>query len=218
MSRQALGLLLSLLQQIQHVDSGVWSGGPPQLDSADRHRLVSPCPGGTNTSFYPVGFYPAIDAVTHQQPAELDLFYRALNDEQAASGINYMRQLFTIGQPAGPTPLPYEFASGGDGRVNLSRWNSTLFGVWNRLLTHAAARGVVVQICVLDAWHNKEIVTDFDRVHGPFGLKYDFYFGGRNVNGVNASTPEQWVDPSQPVFAHQKALVAKVLRMHYVAI
>jgi hypothetical protein len=203
-------LLLSLL--LQNADSGnAWSGGPPQVDPADRHRLVWAGSGGANTSFYPVGFYPAIDAVTHQQPAELDLFHRALNDMHAQAGINYMRQLFTIGQPAGPTPLPYQLIGGSSNVVNLSRWNPTLFSVWNRLLAHAAARGVVVQICILDAWHNKQMVTDFDRVHGPFGLKYDFYFGGRNVNDVNASTPEDWVDPSQPVFATQKALVAKVV-------
>jgi hypothetical protein len=176
-----LPLLLQLLVQRVGGSGEVWSGGAYlqlQVDPADSHRLVSQAAsprggrGNATTPFYPVGFYPAIDAVTHQQPAELDSFYRALNDQQSASGINYMRQLFTIGQPAGPTPLPYERASRGDGRVNLTRFNTTLFGVWDRLLSHAAARGVVVQICILDAWHNKQLVTDPDPVEGPFGLKY----------------------------------------------
>lgn len=41
--------------------------------------------------------------------------------------------------------------------------------------------------------------------------RYDFYAGSNNINGINASAPEEWVDPDHPVFAVQKALVVKAV-------
>lgn len=196
-----------------------WRGGPPAVDPQDPHFLVAPPLNATAAgaemlelpSYYPVGYYPCIDGVIHQDPSQLESFYQLLIDRQVASGVNYMRQVLSMGQPADASSLPYELAAPGSQRVDLTRFNQAHFDLWDRVLSYAARHGVVVQLILLDAWHNKKWVVETDSTMS-WGLKYDFYVGSNNVNGVNASTPQQWVDPRHPVFAVQKALVDKAVR------
>ena len=195
-----------------NVTTSPWGGGPPAVDPQDPHFLVSPSLNGTQlASFYPVGYYPCIDGVVHQDPGQLEAFYQLLIDQQVASGVNYMRQVLSMGQPADASSLPYEFAVADSQRVDLRRFNQTHFAFWDRVLSYAAQHGVVVQLILLDAWHNKKWLVETDATMS-WGLKYDFYVGRNNVNGINASTPQQWVDPAHPVFAVQQALLHKAVQ------
>ena len=68
-----------------------------------------------------------------------------------------------------------------------------------------------MELTILDTWHNKKWIEKTDDQGNVWGMKYDFYDGQNNIQGVNASTTEGWVDPSGPAFAYQKALVQKVV-------
>lgn len=79
------------------------------IDPSDPHRLY-----WKNETFYPVGYYPCIDCFIHQRnPAQQQAFWQAMLDQQERFGINYMRQVFTMGQPAGASLLPYELTGPG---------------------------------------------------------------------------------------------------------
>eukprot|EP00041_Stephanoeca_diplocostata_P014374 m.260353 g.260353 ORF g.260353 m.260353 type:complete len:323 (-) comp19678_c0_seq8:243-1211(-) len=67
----------------------------------------------------------------------------------------------------------------------------------------------------MDTWHNKQWIENKDIVRNvTWGLKYDFYNGENNINNVNASTSQNWVNASHDssVYQAQANLVRHVVQ------
>ena len=206
--RRLLATLAAAAAWMQHHASSAaaspWGGGPPAVDPHDPHFLVSPSLNGTQLAgFYPVGYYPCIDGVVHQDsPGQLEAFYQLLIDQQVASGVNYMRQVLSMGQPADASSLPYEFAAPDSQRVDLSRFNQTHFAFWDRVLSYAARHGVVVQLILLDAWHNKKWLVETDATMSwsvPLHFRLSHSFLHKNLKspcGAGASSTTSTSGPT----------------------
>lgn len=183
----------------------------PTVHPQDPHRLAR---GGQ--TWYPVGYYPAIGTLTGETHAGTD-YYVQLIDKLSANRINYFRNVFTMGQPYGESSIPYQRTGPGsaaDGRpkVDLESFDSGHFDHWDDIVSYAQAHDVVLQISILDFWHNKAwIAEDGGDVEHEWGLKHDFYQGANNINGIDVTTSSEWVDPSHPVFEVQKALIAQTI-------
>lgn len=183
----------------------------PRVHPNDPHRLWR-----NGATWYPAGYYPAIGALTSDQQDYVN-YYKVLIDKQAANRIDYFRNVFTMGQQYGDSTIPYARTGPGnaaDGRpkYNLSQFNQAHFTYWRNVVSYARTKGVVIQISIMDFWHNKAWIAESNGdIQHEWGLKYDFYQGANNVNGIDVQTGAQWVDPSHPVFAVQKALVEKVI-------
>jgi len=183
--------------------------GPPRIHPDDSHRFE-----WAGETWYAVGYYPAIGTLTNDADGG---FHRDLIDRLAASGINYFRNVFTMGQQIGDSRIPYRRTGPGvaaDGRpkYDLSQFDAAHFDYWRNVVSYARDRGVVIQITLLDAWHVKRWVTSpHSDILREWGLKYDFYQGANNINGVDVTMPEQWIDPTHPVFETQKALISRVI-------
>jgi len=169
------------------------------------------------TPWHPVGYYPAIGSLTADQ-TDYENYYRLLIDRQAEHGINYFRNVFTMGQPFGQAMTVYQrtgpgLAADGRPRFDLTRFNEEYFAYWRRVVEYARARGVVVQLCLLDSWHNKRwVVEDGGDEQHQWGMKYDFYQGANNINGLSVADRFEWHDPGHPVFAYQSALIWAVVQ------
>lgn len=183
----------------------------PRPHPDDPHRFQI-----AGQTWVPVGYYPSIGALTSDQQDYVN-YYKNLIDKQAAHGINYFRNVFTMGQQYGTSTIPYKrpgpgVAADGRPKFDLTQFNQAHFDYWRNIVSHARSKGVVVQICILDAWHNKALVVEDngDSQH-EWGMKYDFYYGGNNVNGIDTPTLAQWTSTTHPVFNYHKALVRKLI-------
>ena len=184
---------------------------PPLLHPTDPHRFAL---GGQ--AWYPAGYYPAIGTLTSDQ-TNYTQYYKDLIDKLAAQGLSYFRNVLTMGQQFGSSIIPYQRPGPGtaaDGRpkYDITKLNQAHFDYWRDVVTYARSKGIVVQITILDCWHNKKWITEASTdIQREWGLKYDFYQGANNVNGIDVAAPADFVDPTHPVFAIQKALVEKAV-------
>ncbi len=187
------------------------SQGIPSIHPEDPHRLQR-----DGQTWYPVGYYPALGALTTDQN-DYATYYKTLLDTLARHEINYLRNAFTMGQQYGNAIVPYQRTGPGtaaDGRpkYDLSQFNQAHFDYWFDVVSYANKKNIVVQIPLLDFWHNSRWVIE--KTGDPtreWGLKYDFYQGRNNINGVDVNTHGEWLDPADPVFEYQKALIAKAI-------
>ncbi len=178
----------------------------PGIHPTDRRRFTL-----NGAPWYPVGYYPSVGALTSDQ-SDFVNYYKVLIDRQAANGVNYFRAAFTMGQPYGNATLPYlrtgpGLAVDGKPKFDLSRFNEAHFDYWRNVVSYAQQKGVVIQLCIFDFWHAQKWITE-----GNWGLKWDFYQGANNINGVNVTTPAEWLNRSHPVFPYQRALAEKVVQ------
>jgi hypothetical protein len=182
----------------------------PIINRVDSHRLER-----DSEAWYPVGYYPAIGTLVldRTDPGYVTTFIDKLFDNK----LNYFRNVFTMGQQIGDSSIPYlrtgpDNAADGRPKYDLEQFNQAHFDRWLDIVSHAGTRDVVVQIPIFDLWHNKTWITSpHDDVTREWGLKYDFYQGANNINGVDVTTPAEWVDPAHPVFDIQKALIEKTI-------
>lgn len=128
-----------------------------RLDPDDPHRFIA---GGE--PLFLVGTYPSIAALTGESP-DLDAYYRSFIDKLEESGLNYFRQVFTMGQPFGDYIVPYERTGPGDAadgrpRFDLGRLDEGFFEHWRRVVEYARNAGVVVLVTIFDTWHNEDWV------------------------------------------------------------
>ncbi|MFH1436813.1 MAG: hypothetical protein ABIJ56_13990 [Pseudomonadota bacterium] len=182
-----------------------------RLDPDDPHRFIA---GGE--PLFLVGTYPSIAALTGESP-DLDTYYRNFIDRLEAGGLNYFRQVFTMGQPFGEYLVPYERTGPGDAadgrpRFDLERFDEGFFEHWRRVVEYAQDAGVVVQVTIFDTWHNKEwVVEDGGAPDRIWGMQYDFYSGGNNVSGIDTPNVNAWTNPDNPAFGIQQDLVRRAV-------
>ncbi|MFV2044905.1 MAG: hypothetical protein ACC700_16925, partial [Anaerolineales bacterium] len=183
----------------------------PQIDLSDPHRFSL---GGN--PWYPIGYYPSVAALTIDQ-TDYENYYKNLIDLLAANGLNYFRNVFTMGQPYAEAMAPYVRTGPGtaaDGRAkfDLGQFNQAYFDYWRNVATYAQSKGVVVQLTIFDNWHNKAwVVEDNGDSQHEWGMKYDFYSGANNVNGVDTANLGDWTNPAHAVYPVQQALIRKVV-------
>jgi hypothetical protein len=178
----------------------------PSIDPQDPRWFV-----WKGKHWYPVGYYPNIAAFTADQ-TDYEEFYRTLIDTLAANNINYLRNVFSMGQPFGEAMIVYQRTGPGkaaDGmpKVDLTRFNQEYFDYWRKVIEYAGTKEMVVQLVLFDNWHNKKWVVSESRSGNIWGMKYDFYAGENNANGIDAGDLSDWHDIRHPVYEHQKALV-----------
>lgn len=184
--------------------------GLPGIDPGDPHRFVM-----DGQPWYPSGYYPNIAALTHDQ-TDYDGYYKNLIDKLAANRINYMRAVFNMGQPYNNAMDIYQRtgpgnAADGKPKFDLTKFNQNYFDYWRKVITYARSKGIVVQLVLFDSWHNKQTVA-WDNGGGlVWGMKFDFYNGTNNINGLNAATVSDWHSPSHPVFDYQKEVIRKAV-------
>ena len=183
---------------------------PPAIHTADPHRLAV---GGA--TFTVAGYYPSVGAFNSDTGDHT--LYRRMIDAMADRGINYFRIAMNMGQPYGSGMDPYLRVGPGrstDGRpkFDLTQFNQTFFDYWRQVVLYARARGLVVQLCIMDGWHAKDDIVEENL--GDFltwGLRFDYYFAANNVNGVSVSQTEDLYDPNGAAFGYQQALIRKTV-------
>jgi uncharacterized protein (TIGR03437 family) len=181
----------------------------PRIHPADPHRLTI---GGA--TWYISGYYPTLGALSTDQT---DLtYYRPLLDTLASNGINYLRLVLDMGQPFGDA-MPVYIRTGpgtaADGRpaVDLNQFNQPFFDYWRSVVQYAQSKGLVIQVCMLDEWHSTAMVVEDDGPRKVWGLQFDYFYAGNNVNGVNITSRDDLLNPANSVFAHQQALARKIV-------
>ena len=179
---------------------------PPQVHPEDPLRFAV-----DGRTWFAAGYYPALGTFSSREAVD-GRYYVEYLDKLAAHGLNYSRMVFTMGQGVVDASFPYvrtgfRRAADGGRRFDLDRFDEAHFAYWREVLGYAQAKGVVVQLVIFDAWHNR-----LWRVGGgDWGMAYDFYSGANNVNGADARAFADWIRTSGPVFEAQVALVEKVV-------
>jgi uncharacterized protein (TIGR03437 family) len=185
-------------------------GDVPRLHPSDPHRLAI---GGATWTI--AGYYPSLGAFTTDN-TDYTLYQRMI-DRMAANGINYFRIAFTMGQPFGDAINVYRRTGPGnalDGRpkFDLTQFDQGYFDYWRSIVQYARSKGIVVQLCMLDMWHDaKDVVEDDGGPNRTWGLRYDYYFNENNINGVNVASTKDLSNPLHPVFGYQQALLRKIV-------
>jgi uncharacterized protein (TIGR03437 family) len=182
----------------------------PRLHPSDPHRLAI---GGDTWTI--AGYYPSLGAFTTDN-TDYSLYQRMI-DRMAANGINYFRVAFTMGQPIGNSINVYRRTGPGnaqDGRpkFDLTQFDQSYFDYWRAVVQYAQAKGIVVQLCMLDMWHASANVVENDG--GPthtWGLKYDYYYNANNINGLSVSSTKDLSNPANAVYGYQQALLRKIV-------
>ncbi|MHC4445723.1 MAG: PKD domain-containing protein [Planctomycetota bacterium] len=185
--------------------------GTPQIDPLDPHRFIV-----DGQQWYPSGSYPNLAALTVRTDGlSLTTYHQTLHNKLQANGLNYYRCVFTFGQPYAGSKnaetLPYNRSStpgaaDGGNKFDLSSWNAAHFTYWRNVVEDAGNKGLVVQFCILESWH----INKWDH-GGGWGLKYDFYIGQNNINGLDVGTEANWHSTTHAVYDYQKAIVRKVV-------
>jgi hypothetical protein len=191
-------------EEMEALRSGV------SIDPADPRRFLY-----NGQPWYPVGYYPRIGALTADQ-TDYENYYRLLIDTLTSHRINYLRNVFNMGQPFGDAMTVYVRtgpgnAADGGPKVDLEQLNPEYFAYWRRVIEYAGERDMVVQLTIFDSWHNKLEIVHENAPGRVWGMRYDYYHGDNNINGIRANTPERWHDPEHPVFDVQKAMVRAVI-------
>jgi hypothetical protein len=182
---------------------------PPEVHPDDPLRFAI-----AGRTWFPAGYYPSLGTFSARKGVESRYFVEYL-DRLAANGLNYTRMVFTMGQGSVDASFPYErvgFRRAADGgrRFDLTRFDERHFDYWREVIAYAQSKGVVVQLVILDAWHNRYwLVGQPGRTE--WGMKHDFFGGRNNVNGVDATSFPEWIATRGSVFEAQVALVEKVV-------
>lgn len=185
--------------------------GVVAIDSQDPHYFIR-----DGQFWYPAGYYPNIAALTADQ-TDYERYYREFFDLLAENGINYTRNVFNMGQPYGDSRTVYlrtgpGTAADGGAKFDLTRFDPDHFDYWRRVIEYAGEKGIVVQLVILDSWHNKRPVIRETEAGPEWGMKFDFYCASNNINGVDACDSQAWHNPQDEVFDFQKALVREVVQ------
>ncbi len=148
--------------------AGSPNGGPLAIDPTDPHRFI--------LGSQPVGYYPSIAALTADQ-TDYTGYYVTLIDALESQHVNLFRQVFTMGQPYADSITPYlrpgpGNANDGKPKFDLDQFDQTYFDYWHEVVAYAETKGVVVEVTLLDTWHNKDLVTD---ASGPDEWGMDLY-------------------------------------------
>jgi hypothetical protein len=98
----------------------------------------------------------------------------------------------------------------GGAPFDLTRLEPRHFELIAGALDQARDRGIVLQLVVFDCWHLLDRAGA--RGESPSGLVHDPLHPRNNVNGVAATTPEQWLDPRGPAFAIHARYVRELVR------
>ncbi|HWQ52580.1 MAG TPA: cellulase family glycosylhydrolase [Bryobacteraceae bacterium] len=186
------------------------TAGPPRILAADTRRFE-----WNNRLWYPAGYYPSVGALTSDQ-TDYVTFYKTLIDKLSGNNINLMRTVFTMGQPFGDSMTVYQrtgpgLANDGRPKFDLTRFNQAYFDYWRNVVAYALTKGVVVQLSIMDLWHNKDMVVVDEGPLKAWGMRYDFYYGDNNINGVSTRNHTEWMSDTHPVFAYQQALIRKLV-------
>lgn len=190
----------------------------PAIDPRDGRRLVR---GGR--PWYPTGYYPgaALNMTGPDYAGDHRGYNERLIDRLASEGIDLFRVWINWGAltyaPASPDDqwdrhvlVPYARTGPGDAidgrpRLDLDTWNEAYFAEIEHAVSYAEARGVVVQVLLLDCWH-----AGFGR---SFGFEaYDYFAAGNNASGVSFASEAEWADVDGPVHARNTAFVEEVVR------
>jgi hypothetical protein len=177
---------------------------PPQIHPQDPHRFMM-----DGKTWHPQGAYIGLGA-----PSAYASFY----DKLSASGINYTRFWFNPGQAMGTDPVTYQrtgpgLAADGRPRYDLTQFDQSTFDSIRQIVAYAGTQGIIVQLCILDGWHasSLEFNPNPPDITRSWGLKYDYYVQGNNINNLNVTSESDLYNSSHPVYAYQKALVEKIV-------
>jgi hypothetical protein len=78
--------------------------------------------------------------------------------------------------------------------VDTTQFDDAHFAFWRGLLTYARDRGIVVQLCLRESWHNNKWKRPTGDGEDYWGQRFDYYATGNNVNGINITTENGWHD------------------------
>lgn len=188
-----------------------------QIDPRDPRRLT-----WRGRPFFPVGYYAgaALNMTGPDFAGDYRGFQTALLDALAAGGVNYTRAWINwgnLGDDSAPLADQWDHhilhpylrtgpgeAIDGEPRLDLDQFDPAYFTWLGEALDLAAARGIVVQVILLDCWH------------AGFGLQYgfgarDYFAAANNVNGLDFTSEDEWLDLAGPVFARHLAFVERAV-------
>jgi hypothetical protein len=182
---------------------------PPQIHPSDPHRLSI-----GNSTFTVAGYYPSLGAFTAD--SDDHTLYQRMIDTLASNGINFFRITLTMGQPYGTSPNPYlrtgpGQATDGGPKFDLNRFDQSFFDYWRNIVEYARARGVVVQIAMLDGWHALGDVVEDNGPGRRWGVVYDYYYATNNVNGLAVFNTNDYFNTQNAVYGYQQALLRKIV-------
>ena len=121
-----------------------------------------------------------------------------------------------MGQPYRNAPNPYlrtgpGLANDGGLKFDLTRFDQSYFDYWRTVVDYARARGIVVQMVMLDGWHDLGDLVEDNGVGRRWGLTWDYYFVANNINGLNVASTEDVFNPGHAVSGYQQALLRKIV-------
>ncbi len=193
----------------------------PQIDTQDHRRFTM-----DGQPWYPAGYYPGLGAISIRGPGETrEAYYTELIDRLSAGGVNYFRTTFCMGQAlnwgVSVQTLPYAVTGTRtlvDGAntyvipiVDCDQFNTAHFDFWHGLIEYARSKGVVVQLCIVDSWHNNQFRRTND--DHAWGQRFDFYAPDNNVNGLALTTENEWhsIDTNSPAWPRHTAMMREVV-------
>ncbi|NOY90330.1 MAG: cellulase family glycosylhydrolase [Deltaproteobacteria bacterium] len=186
--------------------------GVLQIDPADPHRLLR-----DGRPWQLAGYYPgaAFNMTSRDYAGDFQAYTEAYVDLASSHGLNYFRIWINWGTVDAATREhwdaymlhPYLRTGPGDAvdgkpRVDLDQFNPQYFERIDQAVRYAGDRGMVVQLMLLDCGHIHYNAELADR---------DYYRAANNINGLDWSTEDEWLDPSGPVFARLRAFVERVV-------
>lgn len=188
--------------------------GVPTIHPKDRHRLAI-----DGEVFYPVGYYGSISSM-NSDLNDRETYYKTFIDQLSDNRINYFRTVLNMGQQFGNVLTPYQrtgpgLANDGLPKFDLTKFDAKFFAHYKKIVDYANQKNIVVQISILDGWHNKFFDSEPPDPTQPkraWGMKYDFYYGANNINGLNTANHSDWMSLSGPAMAWHKAFIRKVIR------
>jgi hypothetical protein len=190
---------------------------PIGIDPSNPHKFYY-----NGETFFPIGIYPQIAAITNGDTHEKYDYISFLNTLES-HGVNYFRSMFAMGPdrriswPKGQYTLtPWQrtgpgLTNDGGPKYDLYRYNEANFQQWEDILREADHRDIVAQMTIFDCWSIKE------RDHYGWGWDYNPFNGANNVNGIDATDNNGvgnhgFTDLSRTeVIEAQKALIREVV-------
>ncbi len=183
--------------------------GTPRLDPQDPHRFVM-----NGQPWLLTGYTPSLGALSlRRDNVNLSQYYSDYHSWLQSRGMTSYRAVFSFGQAfqgaKTDETLPY-LKVAGQPKYDLDLFNPQHFQYWRSLIQDAGAKGLVVQLVILESWHLNQVD------HGDgWGRMFDFYYGPNNVNNVtfNLNSEAEWhsATRSSVVYQRQKLLVDKVV-------
>lgn len=190
---------------------------PPAIHPDDPHRLTR---GGA--LWVPVGYYPgaALNMTGPDYGGDFLAYDTELLDRLGDRGVDLMRVWINwgnLGNKEAPVEdqwdrhIHHPFLRTGPGdaidgmpRVDVTKIDPAYLDLLEAAVDHAASRGVVLQLILLDCWH------------AGFGLQYgfgelDYFAAGNNVNGLSFADEDEWLAVDGPIFAANRALALAVV-------